>query len=76
MTIECTPENPCVVMQLHSQKSSTHDGRMDKMDLRMDKMTDSIEHLKNRLPLWATGAFTGAGLAIGSLSTLLLVVKH
>lgn len=62
---QCTPENPCVAMQLLTQKSIVQDERIDKMEALIDS-------LRNRLPLWATMGFTGAGVLIGILTGFLL----
>lgn len=52
--VQCTSENPCTAVQLLVQKTTEHDKAIDSM--------------KNRLPLWATMAFTAAGTTIGILA--------
>lgn len=60
----CTSENPCTAVQLLEQRIENHELESGK---RLDKMDEVIDSLRNRLPLWATMAFTGAGLIIGLL---------
>lgn len=58
---QCSPDRPCTAVQLLIQRADNQDERMDKMEHLMDS-------LRNRLPLWATMAFTAAGTTIGILA--------
>jgi hypothetical protein len=63
--VECTAESPCTAVQLLIQQQEQDHERMDKMDTLIDS-------LRNRLPLWATMAFTAGGGTIGVLVTLVV----
>ncbi|MDP4158151.1 MAG: hypothetical protein Q8911_00100 [Bacillota bacterium] len=64
MSVQCTADNPCVAMQLLTQRAVNQEERIDKMELL-------IESMRNRLPLWATMALTACGGTIGILVGLL-----
>jgi len=64
MSVQCSAENPCVAMQLLTQRTMSQEERIDKMELLIDS-------LRNRLPLWATMALTASGGVIGMLVGLL-----
>ena len=59
--MQCTPENPCVAMQLLEQ-------RMTVQEEGVEKMEALIESMRNRLPNWATWTLTVAGGTIGLLA--------
>ena len=61
LSIQCTADNPCVTMQLLTQRTMSQDERLDKMEAL-------IEALRNRLPLWATVTMTAGGTVIGVLA--------
>jgi len=63
--IQCSAGSPCTAVQLLVQRIAIQEERIDKMD-------DLLESMRNRLPLWATMALTGAGGAIGILVGLLV----
>ena len=67
MEDQCSTDNPCAAVQLLVQQQ-INDGK------RVDRLEELIDSMRNRLPLWATMAFTAAGGAIGMLGTLAL--KH
>lgn len=60
--IQCSPSHPCTAVQLLTQRVEEHEKGIEKMNAL-------IEKLQNRLPLWATLAFTGAGTTIGILAS-------
>lgn len=62
--IQCSPDHPCTAVQLLTQRVEDHEKGIDKMN-------GLIEKLQNRLPLWATMAFTAAGTTIGILASQL-----
>jgi len=64
MAVHCSEDNPCVAMQLLTQRTMSQEERIDKMELLIDSF-------RNRLPLWATMALTGSGAVIGMLVGLL-----
>ena len=62
---KCTAENPCVTMQLLTQ-------RIINQEERIDKMENLMESMRTRLPLWATMMFSACAGAIGILVGLIL----
>jgi len=62
---QCVVGIPCAVVQVLEEKIDTQEGRIAKME-------DAIEALRNRLPLWATMAFTACGAIIGFLANRLV----
>jgi hypothetical protein len=59
--IQCSPNHPCTAVQLLTQRVEDHEKGLEKVN-------ELIEKLQNRLPLWATMAFTACGAVIGILA--------
>lgn len=59
--VQC-PAEGCTLVQLIIQKQGQEEERVNELK-------NVVEGMRNRLPLWATLAFTAAGTTIGILAS-------